>query len=78
MEISLNDPAEDTKVQSEVTHCYPVINFGFSIATKLVTRKSAPIIFKKRITARKNPIIAWNINGETTQKSIPMVRVVEI
>ena len=56
---------------------YPVINFGFSITTKLVTRKSAPAQFKNRITARKNPIIAWNISGEITQKSMPIVRVVE-
>lgn len=54
-----------------------MINFGFNTTTKLATRKIPPTIFKKRIIAKNNPIMAWNISGEVIQKKMPTERVME-
>jgi len=48
------------------------------MATNVGTRNNAPSMFKKRRTASRAPIQAWNLNVEKIQKIRPMVRVVAI
>jgi len=58
---------------SKIYFFCPVINFGFITATKLGTRRMPPSMFKSKIVARKNPMVAWNIKGEKTQTIRPPV-----
>ena len=47
----------------KLTGGYPTTNLGFITATKLGTKRSPPSMFKSKMVARKNPMVAWNIKG---------------
>jgi hypothetical protein len=61
-EVSIITPSGET-----LGGFYPTTNFGFITATKLGTRRSPPSILSRRMVARKNPMVAWNIKGEKIQ-----------